>query len=130
MNNLPIAYSPQAIARAKNALWSAPFQWRLFAAMGRGSVPLGEIVGQRGITKGYSDRPLSENQADQELMWLTKVGLLRREVDGQGITDGFRLTPLGNQLIQPWGQNQTFPRATWGQRIANRWQRLTHISLV
>ena len=30
---------------------------------------------------------------------LISVGVLRREVDGQGLTSRFRLTPLGRQLL-------------------------------
>lgn len=33
-------------------------------------------------------------------MWLIQVGVLRREVDGQGITDSYRLAPLGRQLLE------------------------------
>ena len=32
-------------------------------------------------------------------VWLISVGVLRREVDGQGLTSRFRLTPLGRQLL-------------------------------
>ncbi len=31
---------------------------------------------------------------------LIKIGILRREVDGQGLTSKVRLTPLGRQIIQ------------------------------
>ncbi len=34
-----------------------------------------------------------------DLRWLISVGVLRREVDGQGLTSRFRLTPLGRQLL-------------------------------
>lgn len=66
------------------------------------SVPLQEIGGSGGHQRGYTQKPLSEAQAERELLWLIRVGLLRREVDGQGITDSFRLTPLGRQLVEKW----------------------------
>ena len=31
--------------------------------------------------------------------WLITIGVLRREVDGQGLTSKVRLTPLGRQII-------------------------------
>jgi len=31
--------------------------------------------------------------------WLIKIGILRREVDGQGLTAKVRLTPLGRQIL-------------------------------
>ena len=36
---------------------------------------------------------------EDDLRWLINVGVLRREVDGQGLTSRFRLTPLGRQLL-------------------------------
>ena len=36
---------------------------------------------------------------ENDLLWLICVGVLRREVDGQGLTSRFRLTPLGRQLL-------------------------------
>ena len=42
---------------------------------------------------------LSEEALEDDLLWLIKVGVLRREVDGQGLTSRFRLTPLGRELI-------------------------------
>jgi hypothetical protein len=36
---------------------------------------------------------------ENDLRWLICVGVLRREVDGQGLTSRFRLTPLGRQLL-------------------------------
>lgn len=48
----------------------------------------------------FTHQALSEQSTEDELMWLFRVGLVRREVDGQGITDRFRLTPLGQQVIQ------------------------------
>ena len=36
---------------------------------------------------------------ERDLIWLITVGVLRREVDGQGLTSRFRLTPLGRDLL-------------------------------
>ena len=48
--------------------------------------------------RGKGWRHNSENLED-DLRWLIRVGVLRREVDGQGLTSRFRLTPLGRQLL-------------------------------
>jgi hypothetical protein len=57
-------------------------------------------------------------------MWLISVGLLRREVDGQGITDSFRLTPLGRQLVEKWeNQGGTLPKPSWCERLLNAFNR-------
>ena len=43
--------------------------------------------------------PASPDGLEDDLRWLIRVGVLRREVDGQGLTSRFRLTPLGRQLL-------------------------------
>ncbi|MFM6139194.1 MAG: Npun_F0494 family protein, partial [Sphaerospermopsis kisseleviana] len=70
--------------------------------------------------------PLSELACDNALGWLIEVGILRREVDGQGITDGFRLTPLGYQLVEKF-LDTDLPGPSWGDRLNDaitRWFRL------
>jgi hypothetical protein len=93
------------------------------------SVSLKEIAGVNGHDRGYTKELLTELTSENELLWLIQVGLLRREVDGQGLTDSFRVTPLGRQLIQAWQPNSTERdhSPTWGDRLYNafnRWFRL------
>ncbi len=74
---------------------------------------------------GYTDRSLTELVAESNLVWLIQVGILRREVDGQGLTDSFRLTPLGLQIIEKWGDHP-LPRPRKRDQFANftyRWWR-------
>lgn len=88
------------------------------------SVFLPAIAGQAGVEEGYTQRPLSERRVERDLQWLIQVGLLRREVDGQGITDGFRLTPLGRQLVETWeSQGGSRPQLTWQARLGNFFSR-------
>ncbi|MBW4419939.1 MAG: hypothetical protein KME13_12020 [Myxacorys californica WJT36-NPBG1] len=98
----PICYTQRTIDRAARAVRCAPFRLKLYAAMIAQSVALGAIAGTSGVQHQYTHRPLLELAAEAELLWLIQVGLLRREVDGQGLTDSFRLTPLGRQLVQTW----------------------------
>ena len=46
----------------------------------------------------------SAQEVENVFIWLVKIGLVRREVDGQGLTSRIRLTPLGRNLIhdQPY----------------------------
>lgn len=88
------------------------------------SLRASELAGQAGVQRGYTTRARSELSIESDLTWLIQVGVLRREVDGQGITDGFRLTPLGTELAQqqrshPSGQSG----ATWGDRLRNQIRR-------
>jgi hypothetical protein len=122
-------YSPQTIARAERALRCAPFRRLLFEAMVQQSVSLSAIAGEAGVQAQYTTRSLSELAAESELLWLIQVGLLRREVDGQGLTDSFRVTPLGRQLVHQWqASTVSEPVAASGRdRLQNaftRWLRL------
>ncbi|MEA5469117.1 Npun_F0494 family protein [Spirulina sp. 06S082] len=124
----PIIYSQPTLDRASRALGCAPFTVTLFAAMRSQGISLNAIAGSSGVEKNYTQHPLLELSAESNLIWLIQVGLLRREVDGQGITDSFRLTPLGHQLVKQWEmQGESFSSVSWCDRIANaahRWLRL------
>jgi hypothetical protein len=89
------------------------------------SVPLSAIAGTAGLQNQYTCQAISEMAAENELLWLIQVGLLRREVDGQGLTNSFRVTPLGRQLVQNWqdGGQQTKPVPSLSDRLYNTWSR-------
>ena len=40
------------------------------------------------------------DEVENDFCWLIVIGVLRREVDGQGLTSRVRLTPLGRQIIE------------------------------
>ena len=42
------------------------------------------------------------DRVEAHWIWLIQLGVLRREVDGQGLTERVRLTPLGRQVLQTW----------------------------
>jgi hypothetical protein len=123
-----IEYPARSVKRAERAMSCLPFQLSLFAAMRTKSVPLQAIAGQEGVGNHYTRRPMSELAVESGLMWLIQVGILRREVDGQGITDSFRLTPLGRLLVEKWEhQGGTLPSPSFLDRLYNalsRWLRL------
>lgn len=121
-------YSPRTRERAERALRCSSFRLSLFVAMRSRGISAKAIAGQAGIDRGYTDKPLLELSIDNDLSWLIQVGLLRREVDGQGITDSFRLTPLGRQIVAEWeSQGEESPKASICDRFANplnRWLKL------
>lgn len=125
-NQKTFAYDQPTLKRAQRALVCSPFNLGLFEAMGSRRVAISEMIGNSGVQKDFTKRPLSELTADNALVWLIQVGVLRREVDGQGITDSFRLTPLGRQLVEQF-QGKAWDTPTWGDRLYNaviRWFRL------
>jgi hypothetical protein len=120
-------YSNKTLKRAERALRCTSFKLSLFVAMRKNSVPLFEIALSTGVEKKYTQKFLSEQQAETDLIWLITVGILRREVDGQGITDSFRLTPLGRKVILKWeSEGKEVSKALWWDRIVDnltRWVR-------
>jgi hypothetical protein len=115
-----ISYPVNTIKRGERALRCSSFQLTLFTTMINGSVDLKDIATTRGLEKNYTLKSITENKVENELMWLIKVGILRREVDGQGITDSFRLTPLGRMIIGDWQKDVgKIPSPTWKDYLFN-----------
>jgi hypothetical protein len=118
-------YSDRIVRRAEIALFCSPFKLSLFAAMRNQSVPVLTIASQTGLQENYLKKLIPESRAESELVWLINVGILRREVDGQGLTDSFRLTPLGRQIVNKWeNKTDSFPNPTLLEKIINtlnRW---------
>ncbi len=120
------SYPSRTLERAERSLLCSPFHLPLFESMRLGSVPLQAIAGKSGFQHGYTKRPLSELAAENALLWLIQVGVLRKEVDGQGITDSFRLTPLGRQIVEQ-DQGSSLRNPSWRDYFYNaldRWFRL------
>jgi hypothetical protein len=120
-----ITYPLATCQRAEIALRCLPFNIKLFQEMRARGVSIFQVAGNSGVELGYTKKRLTELVAESNLVWLIQVGILRREVDGQGLTDSFRLTPLGLQLIEKWG-NHDFPRPRKRDHFTNftnRWLR-------
>ncbi|GAB4477202.1 MAG: hypothetical protein OHK0037_39090 [Elainellaceae cyanobacterium] len=121
-----IAYPPSTLKRARRAVACSPFLLPLFVTMRQEGVSLRAIAGSSGVQQRYTRRPLAELAAEDALLWLIDVGVLRREVDGQGLTDSFRLTPLGRILVDQWAERNRMPSPNLGDRLLNlltRWLR-------
>jgi hypothetical protein len=123
-SDMTVRYPRRSHKRAERAFRCSPFRLGLLADMRSQSISIRQVSDQQGIKNHYSRRSLTELQAENELMWLIAVGLLRREVDGQGLTDRFRLTPLGRQV---WHTLSLLPppqyRPTLGDHLYNAWCR-------
>ena len=123
-----VEYPPETIQRAKRALSCSPFRLKLFQDLRNQSVPIQRIASTTGIESGYTKSAFSEARTEDKLVWLINVGLLRREVDGQGLTDSFRLTPLGRKIVDGWERaGNEIPTASLTDRIShwlNRWLKL------
>ncbi|BAC90854.1 Npun_F0494 family protein [Gloeobacter violaceus] len=89
----------QTVERAVRAVRLGAIGAAGLASMAERSLAVAEFAGEHARAGGLTRQTLSERAAEDELMWLFRVGVVRREVDGQGITDRFRLTPLGNRVL-------------------------------
>ncbi|WP_267383527.1 Npun_F0494 family protein [Cyanobacterium sp. uoEpiScrs1] len=123
-----IKYSSKTLKRAERALSCTPFKLSLFIAMRANSVSLSKIAQSTSLQEKYTQKFLSEQKIERDLIWLINVGILRREVDGQGITDSFRLTPLGRMVIAKWeSQEKQISQPSYWNCLLNRltrWFRL------
>lgn len=119
-----ISYPGRTVKRADRAIRCSPFQLHFFKTIRDNSVFLTTIASNSGVEKGYTRSPVAELAAENSLLWLIQVGVLRREVDGQGITDSFRLTPLGRQLVEKWErEGDKVPAASLCDRLGNTFSR-------
>ena len=110
-------YSSSSLIRAETALVTCPFTLKLFNDMKQQGVALRAIAGGEGVKNGYLTKAINLIAVENSLLWLIDVGVLRREVDGQGITDSFRLTPLGYDILGKWADQK--PIVTLGDRLQN-----------
>lgn len=122
-------YPVEVIQRAERSLSCSPFTIALLADLAKQGVALRAIASpnhnQDGIKNQYLKIPTNLVTTENSLLWLVLVGVLRREVDGQGITDSFRLTPLGHFLLEKWQTQGSFPSPSLIDRIKDflaQWQ--------
>ena len=117
-------YAPQILQRAEIALRCAPFTVKLFADMASQGVNLRAIAGGEGFKNEYLTSSTNLILTENSLLWLIQVGILRREVDGQGITDSFRLTPMGHFLLDKFKAQPRFEIASPCDRVQNFWAQI------
>lgn len=116
---------PRSLERAASALRCLPFR-RAFYGLLSGEAISSEELHRRDDQAQLSFVPLTSDRAEDHFIWLIRVGVLRREVDGQGLTERVRLTPMGRELLSRWSGE--IPRAALLERIRHglrrRWPRL------
>jgi hypothetical protein len=80
----------------------------------REALSSGQLAARNDWTT-LSRRRLSPGHTEDLLIWLIQLGVLRREVDGQGLTERVRLTPLGRDTLACWSIE--IPPAGPGSRL-------------
>ncbi len=87
--------------RAKKGIRNCPFNLFLFQSLQRGSLNAQNVFENK--SKYLSQEFMFINSSlfiENEFLKLIKVGVLRREVDGQGLTSKVRITPIGRQVLE------------------------------
>jgi hypothetical protein len=97
------ANEQRALQRAGQSLRCLPFRRAFYDQLEARALSSSEFGGLTEWSR-YSRRPLGSSRAEDHFIWLIQLGVLRREVDGQGLTERVRLTPLGRQVLASLGQ--------------------------
>ena len=87
--------------RAKKGIRSCPFNLFLFQSLLEGSLSAQNVFLNK--SKYLNQEFMFINSSffiENEFLKLIKIGVLRREVDGQGLTSKVRITPIGRQILE------------------------------
>ncbi len=110
----------RALRRARLSLTCLPFRRAFYLMLRDGAISSGELAGRADAGELLRGR-LSADQLEDAFIWLIRLGVLRREVDGQGLTERVRLTPLGRRVLDSWPAD--IPRAGLLQRLRHSLRR-------
>ena len=87
--------------RAEKGIRDCPFNLLLFQSLQRGSLSAQNVFMNK--SKYLKQESLFINSSlfiENEFLKLIKIGVLRREVDGQGLTSKVRITPIGRKVLE------------------------------
>ena len=87
--------------RAKKGIRNCPFNLFLFQSLQKGSLSAQNVFENK--SKYLNQDFMFINSSlfiENEFLKLIKIGVLRREVDGQGLTAKVRITPIGRQVLE------------------------------
>ncbi len=121
----PTSHNQHALRRARQAVRCLPFRLAFYRELEQGALSSSQLAAREDWAP-ISRRRLSANRTEDHLIWLIQLGVLRREVDGQGLTERVRLTPLGRDVLSQW--DGEISRASIPRRllhwVVQHWPRL------
>ncbi len=109
----------QSVQRAIKAFRCLPFNYNFYADAQLQGLNAKQVFLQKNEYQVIGEKWFkSSSSLEAAFRWLIVIGILRREVDGQGLTSRIRLTPLGRQIIQ---ENPELPsqRASLIEQLTN-----------
>ena len=87
--------------RAERGIRNCPFNFFLFQTLLDGSLSAQNVFLNK--SKYLNKEFMFINSSlfiENEFLKLIKIGVFRREVDGQGLTSKVRITPIGRQVLE------------------------------
>ena len=85
--------------RAKKAIRNCPFNFFLFQSLKKGSLSAQNVFEHKYQYLNQEFMFINSSLfIENEFLKLIKIGVLRREVDGQGLTSKVRITPTGRKV--------------------------------
>ena len=114
------AAEEKALRRAAQSLRCLPFRRTFYEEVDREALAASELCA-RSDWANVVFAPFGVERAEAHFRWLIRLGVLRREVDGQGLTERVRLTPMGRRLLASW--TGEVPRAGLRERIQENFRR-------
>ena len=87
--------------RAKKGIRSCPFNFFLFQSLLEGSLSAQNVFLNKSKYLNQEFMFIDSSlYIENQFLKLIKIGVLRREVDGQGLTSKVRITPIGRQVLE------------------------------
>jgi len=90
---------PIALHRAERSVRCLPFRRAFYVHVAQQPISSRELC-QRDDGRTLVFVGFGPERCDDHFRWLIRLGVLRREVDGQGLNERVRLTPLGRRLLE------------------------------
>ena len=97
----PLLPDSRANGRAAQAMRCLPFRRAFYEWVADHPLSSKDFC-QHTEASRFCRRSLNSSRVEDHWIWLIRLGVLRREVDGQGLTERVRLTPMGRDVLQLW----------------------------
>jgi hypothetical protein len=120
VKKISMSNEDKAVIRAQRSITCLPFKKAFYEQIDQCPIS-GEELCKRQDWQKLVFVEFGPQRAIEHFVWLIKLGILRREVDGQGLTSRVRLTPMGRKIIRSW--DGEIPRAGLRERIIENLRR-------
>ncbi len=93
-------FDRRSIRRAEQTLKCLSFNSSFYNDVRNKGLAAQQVFQNYELYSTNAKKFFSLQKIESDFCWMIKVGILRREVDGQGLTSSVRLTPSGRIIIE------------------------------